>query len=171
MGFSRSDTILGCSFLFSDRNQENPKSNQNRIGMDMWMIFDIPGKCSYLMYSCHEIIVRIINVEMTLKNKCRHVNIAALLFVGYTFFLYYSMMERTKRLGSISVTLCISKDFQCSDNDHNIIPEKPYSDRIWAVKAKVYSTQEQASFTKINSEVEMDISPKVYPYSGDLFQD
>lgn len=68
--------------------------------------------------------------------------------------------------------LCISKDFQCSDSDHyNTIPEKSYFDRIWAVKAKEISTQEQESCTKINSEVETDISLKVYLYYADLFQD
>lgn len=58
-----------CSFLFSDRSQENPKSNRNRIGIDTWVIFDFPGKCSYLPCSCHEIIGRIISIEMTLNNK------------------------------------------------------------------------------------------------------
>lgn len=67
---------------------------------------------------------------------------------------------------------CVTKDFQYLDNDHhNLIPEKPYSGRMWVVKAKVNSTQEQASFAEFNSKVEVVVSAKLSLYYTDLFQD
>lgn len=50
-------------------------------------------------------------------------------------------------------------------------PGKPNSGRFWAVKAKVNSTQEQASFAEFSSVVDMDITPKLSLYYADLFQD
>lgn len=64
------------------------------------------------------------------------------------------------------------KDFHCLDNGHyDIIPEKPYSDKIWTVKAKLNSIQEQASFTKFSSAVKMDISPTLSLFYAHLSQD
>ena len=54
---------------------------------------------------------------------------------------------------------------------YDIIPEKPYFDSIWAVEAKVYFTQETASFTKFSSVVEMYMSPSLHLFCAHLFQD